>query len=281
MAPLLLAAALAAASVEVFDREPAPGEPLRIVVESPRPIASVSGTFAGEPLFFVRDRSEARWVAWAAVDLDAKAGPRRIEVTAVDSSGRAATSSRAVRIASRKFPTQKLTVEPKFVEPPPEARARIDGDRKRLAAVYARRTPEVLAAAPFARPVPGEPTSVFGSRRVFNGQPRAPHPGLDLAADSGTPVRAAADGEVVLAGDLYFSGNTVILDHGGGLFTVYAHLSRIDVAEGARRKRGEPLGLSGATGRVTGPHLHWGARIGDRIVDPRAFLDPRLFGAAR
>jgi murein DD-endopeptidase MepM/ murein hydrolase activator NlpD len=130
---------------------------------------------------------------------------------------------------------------------------------------------------PFVRPVPGEPTSRFGTRRLFNGEPRSPHPGIDLRAAAGATVAAAGGGRVVLADELYYSGNLVILDHGGGLFTLYAHLSRIDVREGQSVRRGERLGLAGATGRVTGPHLHWGAKVGDREFDPTALLDPALF----
>ncbi len=128
------------------------------------------------------------------------------------------------------------------------------------------------------RPVPGEPTSVFGTRRVFNGKPRSPHPGLDLRAQTGTGVRSSGAGRVVLAQELYYSGNTVIVDHGGGLFTLYAHLSEIGVGEGDEVQAGDPVGLSGATGRVTGPHLHWGAKIGNRPFDPTALLDAALFG---
>jgi murein DD-endopeptidase MepM/ murein hydrolase activator NlpD len=130
---------------------------------------------------------------------------------------------------------------------------------------------------PFVRPVPGEPTSIFGTRRIFNGKPRSPHPGLDLRAAEGTEVRASGPGKVVIAQDLYYSGNIVILDHGGGLFTLYAHLSELRVAEGDAIAAGQTIGLSGSTGRVTGPHLHWGAKIGNHPFDPRALLDPALF----
>jgi murein DD-endopeptidase MepM/ murein hydrolase activator NlpD len=126
-------------------------------------------------------------------------------------------------------------------------------------------------------PVPGKPTGIFGERRFFNGQPRSPHPGLDLKAATGTPVLAAGAGRVALACDLYWTGGTVVIDHGGGLFTVYGHLSKVEVAEGTVVEAGARVGLSGATGRVTGPHLHWGAKIGDVPVDPRALRDARLF----
>ena len=125
--------------------------------------------------------------------------------------------------------------------------------------------------------MPGTATSVFGTRRVFNGKPRDPHSGLDLRAASGTPVHSSGPGVVSLAQELYYSGNTVIVDHGGGLFTIYAHLSEIRVQEGDTAEAGDVLGLSGATGRVTGPHLHWGAKIGSVPFDPTALLDRALW----
>ncbi len=123
------------------------------------------------------------------------------------------------------------------------------------------------------RPLAGVKGRNFGRRRIFNDKPRSPHSGTDLSAPEGTPVEAAAAGRVALAEDLYFSGNLVVLDHGGGVYTLYAHLSRIDVEVGQPVKAGEIVGLVGATGRVTGAHLHWGARIGEARVDPASLLD--------
>jgi murein DD-endopeptidase MepM/ murein hydrolase activator NlpD len=186
--------------------------------------------------------------------------------------------SRAVTVHPKEFPEEHLTVASKYVAPPREVDERLARERARLREIYRQRTPVRSAQAPFVRPVPGEPTSTFGKRRIFNGEPRSPHPGLDLRAASGTPVVSSGPGRVLLAQDLYYSGNTVLVDHGGGLFTLYAHLSEIQVAEGDEVAAGEQVGLSGATGRVTGPHLHWGAKIGDRPFDPQALLDPALFG---
>lgn len=269
------AEAPAALNVELLRREAAPGEPLRVVVAAPSGTTSVEGSFADEPLFFVRENGH--WAAWAVIDLDAKPGTRRLEVRAKGPGGLPLAASRTLRVVAKTFPEQRLKVADKYVEPSKEALARIEAEKKRLGEIYSRRTPAFFAAGAFARPVPGEPTSAFGLRRFFNGKPRSPHSGLDLVAATGTPVLASADGEIVLADDLYFSGKTVVLDHGGGLFTLYAHLSEIDVKAGNRATREQRLGLSGATGRVTGPHLHWGAKVGDRIFDPRALLDPRLF----
>jgi murein DD-endopeptidase MepM/ murein hydrolase activator NlpD len=154
---------------------------------------------------------------------------------------------------------------------------RLERERARLREVYRLRSAIPPPAEPFGKPVPGEPTSIFGTRRIFNDKPRSPHPGLDLRGATGEPVGAAGAGTVVIAGEFYYSGNLVILDHGLGLFTLYAHLSEIRVEEGQAVEQGEIVGLVGATGRVTGPHLHWGAKIGDRPFDPAALLDERLF----
>jgi murein DD-endopeptidase MepM/ murein hydrolase activator NlpD len=211
------------------------------------------------------------------IDLNREAGPTAIEVGGTSIDGREAIGTLAVTVQAKEFPSEELKVAPKYVTPPPEVAERLDKERAKLKALYARRTSLDPLDAPFARPVPGDATSVFGTRRLYNGKPRSPHPGLDLRAGEGTPVHAPGPGQVVLAQNLYYSGNTVILDHGGGLFTIYAHLSFIQVTEGSAVEPGQVIGLSGATGRVTGPHLHWGAKIGNSPFDPMALLDPALY----
>lgn len=267
--------------IEAWARSLAPGEPLRIVVRSSTPLDSLEGVFLGEPVLLVRSGNAAsgreQWSGWALVDLEQSPGPARIKVWGRTEDGLEVLGTRDVVIARKRFPTQRLEVDSKYVTPPPEIEARMKREKKRLAEIFAVRRPTPPPSTPFIRPVPGEATSIFGTRRVFNGKPRAPHPGLDLRAPTGTPVKAAGAGRVTLAEELYFSGNTVILDHGAGLFTVYAHLSSLLVQEGDEARTGQVVGLSGATGRVTGPHLHWGAKVGDRPFDPTALLDPRLF----
>jgi len=264
--------------VTVHARAVAPGEPLRLAVRSPEPLAKLGGALLGRKIFFSRADGEGReWSGWGVVSLDDKPGPTVIDLQGTAVSGEEVVGAHAVTVEARRFPTEKLEVEPKYVEPPKEVQARIERERKELGEIYARRRAAAPPTAPFVRPVPGEPSGTFGARRVFNGKPRSPHSGVDLRAATGTPVRASGPGEVALAKDLYFSGLTVILDHGGGLFTLYAHLSRIDVKPGARIESGRTVGLSGATGRVTGPHLHWGAKVGSEIFDPRALLDPALY----
>jgi murein DD-endopeptidase MepM/ murein hydrolase activator NlpD len=180
-------------------------------------------------------------------------------------------------VESKTFPQEELEVEPVYVEPPRQVALRLERERRKLDAIYKARSIQPSLTTPFVRPVPGAATSIFGLQRIYNGKPRSPHSGLDLRAATGTLVRASGLGRVVLAEDLYYSGSTVILDHGGGLFTIYAHLSEIFVRTGDNLEMGEPLGYSGATGRVTGPHLHWGAKVGDQPFDPSALLDPVLF----
>jgi murein DD-endopeptidase MepM/ murein hydrolase activator NlpD len=266
--------------IEVRARALAPGELVRIDVVSAVPLSQAEAEFLGTTVFLIRgDAPEGarRWSGWSMIGLDQRPGPAGVEVRGTTVGGRAALGTRAVTIEARLFPEEDLSVPPSYVEPPEQVRLRIARERRRLAEIYAtRRT--TFPAEPFARPVAGKPTSVFGTRRLFNGEPRSPHPGLDLRASDGTPVTASGPGVVVLAHDLYYAGNTVIVDHGGGLFTLYAHLSAFATSEGDIVRRGQTLGLSGATGRVTGPHLHWGAKIGDRPFDPTALLESSLFG---
>lgn len=179
-----------------------------------------------------------------------------------------------VIVEAREFPTTRLSVEPKYVDLSEADAARAGRERKEIDAIYAGVSPDPLWTEPFAVPIPGATGGRnFGRRRVFNDQPRAPHSGADLSAATGTPILAANRGRIVLAKELFFSGNAVFVDHGLGVYTVYAHLSRIDVAPGQLVERGEVVGLAGATGRVTGPHLHWGARVQDARVDPFSLLD--------
>jgi len=287
VAPLLLLAALGIVqagavpvSISVRARAVAPAEPVRIDVASTEPLESLQGEFLGKTVFFVRsgtDGGTELWSGWAMIGLDEPAGLTSIEVQGRTSGGEEVVGSHAVTVEAREFPEEQLTVAPKYVEPPKEVQQRLARERKRLAEVYASLRPEIPSGEAFVRPVDGDNTSIFGTRRVFNGQPRSPHSGLDLRAATGTPVKSSGPGKVTYAGDLYYSGNTVIVDHGAGLFTIYAHLSELRVQEGDTAKTGQVLGLSGATGRVTGPHLHWGAKIGNRPFDPAALLDPALF----
>jgi hypothetical protein len=251
----------------------APGEPVRITVTGLAPSGEISGSFLGRDLTFLPAPGGGSWVAFAGIDLDTGPGDYVLSIEAVTGAGDSWAHAVDLQVAEKSFPTERLTVESKYVEPPPDVTARIARDSKALKALWETATPDLLYTGEVVRPLAGVQGRNFGRRRIFNDQPRSPHSGTDLSAPEGTPVEAAAAGRVALAEDLYFSGNLVVLDHGGGVYTLYAHLSRIDVEVGQLVKAGEIVGLVGATGRVTGAHLHWGARIGEARVDPVSLLD--------
>jgi murein DD-endopeptidase MepM/ murein hydrolase activator NlpD len=185
-----------------------------------------------------------------------------------------------VKVVAHQYDEQRLTVKNKeYVSPGQEALERIGRERKEIdAALNAFRDIDVDEPE-LDEPVDGRRSSSFGLRRFFNDQPRSPHKGMDIAAGEGTPIMSPADGVVVATGDYFFNGNTVIIDHGQGLVTMYCHLSAIDVAVGTDVERGDVLGKVGATGRVTGPHLHFGTYLGGTAVDPALLLtDKRSAG---
>ncbi len=178
-----------------------------------------------------------------------------------------------LRIARRSFPVQRLTVPEKMAELDPETERRAVAESERLRTLYRTVTAERLWRGPFTRPVAGtKPGTGFGARRIINGHRRMPHSGLDFGAPLGTPVVAANAGQIALVGDFFFPGRLVAIDHGLGLYTLYFHLDEVGVEAGQRVERGQTIGTVGATGRATGPHLHFGAQVGSARVDPAALL---------
>jgi len=174
------------------------------------------------------------------------------------------------KVVFKQYPEQHLTIsDDRKVNPYEQDRERIAKEAKAQRAQYARRTEPLGPLRPFIQPTEGVVSSPFGRRRVLNGQPRSPHSGLDIAAATGTPIVAPAPGTVTLTGDLFFNGNTVFVDHGNGLVTMTCHMSEIKVSEGDVVERNDLLGLVGATGRVTGPHLHWNVSLNGVRVDPQ------------
>lgn len=178
----------------------------------------------------------------------------------------------AFDVAPKSYAEQKLTVEPRKANPLPEDEKRIEAESARSEKALATYSDDLAPTWRWTAPVAGKQSSSFGLRRVFNGQARNPHSGMDIAAPTGTPVRSPAAGRVADTGDFFFNGQTVFVDHGQGLVTMYCHLSRIDVKPGDAVEAGKTLGLVGATGRVTGPHLHWGVAVNRAMVDPALFL---------
>jgi murein DD-endopeptidase MepM/ murein hydrolase activator NlpD len=221
--------------------------------------------------FAVEDRA---WRALVGIDLDVKPGTYPVSIDVDD--GRLKTIWDLV-VKARVFPTRRLSVDAAFVNPPASERDRIDREAKLLDDVWTAPPPGRLWTTPFVRPVADAANSRFGTRSIFNGVPRSAHGGADFLSPSGTPIHAPNAGRIVVARNLYFSGNTVIIDHGLGLFSMLAHLSAFDVSEGDVVAAGQLVGRVGATGRVTGPHLHWAVRANGARVDPLAVLE--LLGA--
>jgi murein DD-endopeptidase MepM/ murein hydrolase activator NlpD len=215
--------------------------------------------------------------AVVGIDLETPAGRLPWRLDLVDATGASRHAAGAVTIRARQFPVQRLTLPTHQVDPDPQTLQRVQEEAARLTSIYDALTPERLWRGRFARPVGGEGEGHgFGARRIINGQPRRPHAGLDYSVGRGTPVVAANRGRVALVGDFFFPGRLVVLDHGLGLYTLYMHLDRTDVAEGALVDRGETLGAVGATGRATGPHLHFAVQVGRARVDPQSLLGTPL-----
>ncbi len=227
-----------------------------------RPRASRATPEGTVPLLVVGN--PGGWTALVGIALAAAPGEQAIEVE-----GRRIP----FRVSAWRYAEQRLRVAPGQVDLSPEDQARHERERAHLATVmaaFSEGPPQRLLMQP---PVPGPRSSSFGLRRIFNGQPRSPHSGMDIAAAAGTPVRAALDGRVIDVGEYFFAGGSVWLDHGEGLLTMYGHLSAMDVKPGDTLRAGERLGAVGMTGRATGPHLHWGVMLNRVMVNPALFIE--------
>jgi murein DD-endopeptidase MepM/ murein hydrolase activator NlpD len=228
--------------------------------EAPRVI------YDGRRVLTVKDGGQ--WNAVIGLPLATKPGP--VQVT-IEPPG-APQQTRTFAVVDKKYVEQRLTVKPSQVDLAAEDAARVEVEQKRIREALAKYSDSPPATLSLREPVPGRRSSSFGLRRFFNDQPRSPHSGMDIAAPTGTPIVAPADGVVIDAGEFFFNGGTVFLDHGGGFVTMYCHLSAWDVAPGDTVKAGQAFAKVGATGRVTGPHLHFGVTLNGALVDPAMFL---------
>lgn len=223
--------------------------------------------FQGKPLLVMEHDGE--WQALVGIPLGTKPGAAELQVTGIDGQRRTV----AFQIDDKSYETQHITLtDTRRVTPNAEDLERIARERGRIQAALGAFSPQAPESLLLELPVTGRESSPFGLRRYFNEQPRNPHSGLDIAAAEGTPIQAPASGRVIDTGDFFFNGNTVFLDHGHGLVTMYCHMHEITVEPGQTLRRGDTIGTVGKTGRATGPHLHWGVSLNDARVDPKLFL---------
>lgn len=276
LAALLAASPEAPLPVTVAPRAARPGDAVLVRVPAGAEPAPPRATLAGRPLAFWREGAE--WRALGALPIETPVGAATAAVTLADG----ATATAELEIVEPGFLAHALTLPPKYVEPPAEVRARIEADKKAFAAAYDRPFEPPRFTGPFDWPRRARTSGRFGDQRTLNGKKESVHYGLDVTGPRGAPVAAANDGIVAIARDAYMSGRTVVLAHGAGVFTVYMHLDRIEVKDGQAVKKGQRIGRLGSTGRSTGPHLHWGAKVDGLLVDPESLLalDP-VAGTAR
>jgi len=247
----------------------AQGALLELTLNSTAPVADLTGTWAENPLPFWAAGSDRVHHALLGIDLERAPGKYDLVVSGQLPESDPFTCKAVVTVKEGHFTIESLKVADQFVNPNPEESARGEKDSARIHEIYAHPTTARLWIGQFRTPLDGVATGHnFGKRRVLNGEKRSPHTGLDMPAKTGTPIHAAQRGRVMLADDLFFSGNTVILDHGLGIYTFYCHMSAIKVAVGDLVNAGTVIGLVGATGRVTGPHLHWSLNVNGARVNP-------------
>ena len=243
-------------------------------------LSSVEGRWAERNLPFY-PVAPGWFAAIIGVDLQAKPGLSKITIAATNDAGRQRRAQTIVQTVSKSFREESFKVAPGFDQLSPEALELIRIERADFALAFSTSAAERFWEGPFIRPVPQESSSSFGYRRIINGKPRAPHTGADLRAPVGTEVLAVNHGRIVLTGNYFFAGQSIVLDHGHGLYTMYFHLSEFKVDAGAMVRRGDVIALSGMSGRVTGPHLHWAARLGDARIDPMALIHKISIGQSQ
>ena len=235
-------------------------------------LLAVDGLLGKERIYF-HSNASGELSALVGIDVEAKPAIVKLVLKATTAGGEQRRKEIPLKIKAKAFHKESFNVPPSFDQMSPENLAEIRREQAAFAGAFANTAAERFWRLPFLRPVPQEASaSSFGSRRIINGVPRAPHSGTDLSAPAGTEVVATNYGKVVLVGDYFFAGGSVVIDHGGGLYSMYFHLSEFKVEEGDMVRRGDVVALSGGTGRVTGPHLHWGLRLNNTRVDPLTLL---------
>jgi len=258
-------------SMQVVPSKLVNGVPIFLQVTPITPLQSMTGTWLGHDLTFDH-AGEKNWFVLAGVSLETKPGRYPLKVEAVTTAGKHVHFEKQLIVGREEYPAIELKVSKQYTEPNPEQQTEIKQAQDIKHEAFSKITVEREWSGPFAAPVNAASSDIFGTRRVFNGVTKSVHQGLDYRVGPGTPVMAINSGTVLLARFLYFEGNCVVIDHGQGLLSLYLHLSELKVKEGQHVDRGEEVGLSGATGRATGPHLHLAVRWQGVYVNPAVLL---------
>jgi murein DD-endopeptidase MepM/ murein hydrolase activator NlpD len=252
------------------------GAPMLLKVQPFTDLKSLTGMWMGHDVYFSRPRGSETWYGLAGVSLETTPGRYPLTLEAITGGGEKLSIERTITVSKARYPTIAVKVAKKFTEPDPEQLKQIAADKSTKEQTFKHFEPERLWSGDFEPPVKARVSDLFGTGRTFNGKVQSRHQGLDYAVPAGTPIDAVNRGTVLLARPLYFEGNCVVLDHGQGLLTLYMHLSEIKVKEGETVSRGEEVGLSGGTGRATGPHLHIAIRWQGIYLDPAILMKLRL-----
>ncbi len=284
LAPTLSAATTARWTVVNQPARLVNGTPVLFRVTTPKPVRALSGNWLGHEIAFSFDTSHKIWFALAGVSLETKPGAYPIQLHAETFAGQAAGPSagqaisfeKKIRVERQRYPRVLLKVPARYTAPSPEDQRQIEQDKETKAAAFKTVSVEREWKGSFAAPVDAAISDVFGVERVFNGSVESTHQGLDFRVPTGTSVAAVNSGRVILARPLFFEGNCVVIDHGQGLLTLYLHLSKFLVKEGDDVNKGQPIGVSGGTGRATGPHLHLAVRWQGVYLDPQVLLKLQL-----
>jgi murein DD-endopeptidase MepM/ murein hydrolase activator NlpD len=261
-----LAGAAPKVTVTLSPKKIGPGDLLLVTLKNA--VGPVEGTFDNKKIFFNPAKNASK--ALVGIDLHTEPGNYTLEITYGGT-----TLRRMVKVGKKKYPIQRLTLPKDMVELSPENEARAEREQKRMAVIWPMLTDRHWAGS-FMNPREGEIATQFGVKRIMNNIPKSPHTGVDVAAHEGDAVYAPNSGVATLVDDLYYSGNSIILDHGQGIYTMFFHLSKTFVKPGQQVKKGEVIGLVGSTGRSTGAHLHWGARVQGARVDPLELIKLKL-----
>jgi murein DD-endopeptidase MepM/ murein hydrolase activator NlpD len=270
------AASAAGWTIQYRPRRIVNGSPVVFQITTPRPVGNVAGNWLGHQLAFTFDQRTKTWFGLAGASLETKPGSYALQLHAETAAGQALSFEKKILVLRQRYPRVLLKVPGRYTAPSAEEQREIDQDKKVKEEAFQTLSANREWQGSFARPVEAQVSDVFGAQRVFNGSVQSTHEGLDFRAPAGTPVAAVNRGQVILARSLFFEGNCVVIDHGQGLLSLYLHLSKFSVREGDTVEKHQQIGLSGGTGRATGPHLHLALRWQGVYLNPQILLALQL-----